>query len=630
MVKKINTLLLGLVFFWAPLTLSMRAADGFTLPKEITAGAALVFLLGQALGGDWKGLWRSWLSRWMVFFAVWLLADSLTVGLLKMEALKGFVHVFLMAGSFLAVAWALTRGFSYEKLVHLSLFSGGILALYGVVQALGWDRFIAWNNRFDGRVFSTLGNPNYLAGHLSILLPVAFLLGLRAGLWKVRWFWFSLTALMLVGLGVTRVRGADLAFAGSFGFMAVFLVLPWGRKLARRNLGVLLSFLGILLAVGTWWLGHHGGFSIAETSVQQRLATYRVTWEMVKDHPWCGIGVGHLSAQYPLYQYRPYAPSEYPQHPFTITAHVHNEYLQFLAEGGWPALLLFLAVLISFVLAMIKLFRNPSVAEKDKELLIGIGAGVVAALIQALSNFPFQIAPTAVVFGLWLAAPLAFGSGEGGKLKTSSNGFFKMTLALAATACFLSVGLKAFEASVAQRNTEGESSLGNHANALYYAERLTALSSGNYQAWFAYGKALEGVGKMSEAVAAYQKSIAINPNHVLGLATLANLQLRSGSVGEALLNCDKAQTLVPNYPGPFWLRATGLYQLRRYEEASQEYLRYIDYDPNSAQAFLNLGVCYIQLKRKAEAVEAWKKSYALDPNNPQTAQYLKSQGVSLK
>jgi Flp pilus assembly protein TadD len=98
---------------------------------------------------------------------------------------------------------------------------------------------------------------------------------------------------------------------------------------------------------------------------------------------------------------------------------------------------------------------------------------------------------------------------------------------------------------------------------------------------------------------------------------------------EAVEECRKASVLTPNYAGVFWTEATALYQLKRYGEAAQLFENLGKYFPRNPQVLANLGVCYIQMGRKAEAVEVWKKAHALNPGDSQVIQYLKANGVSL-
>ncbi len=61
-----------------------------------------------------------------------------------------------------------------KKYLVISFLSSGFVCLYALFQYLGWDPLAAaYSTRLDlSRVFSTLGNPNYLAGYALMLLPL--------------------------------------------------------------------------------------------------------------------------------------------------------------------------------------------------------------------------------------------------------------------------------------------------------------------------------------------------------------------------------------------------------------------------------------------------------------------------
>lgn len=624
-VERLPSILLALLFAWMPLVFFVRAADGFTLTKEVVAALGVAGLGVFALDGGAR-LLRFVLVQAVLGFTLWMVLDSLAVGELKMEAVKGSVHILLMAGAFLAVVSACSRGISYEKLIHGALLAGGLMALYGLFQTVGWDR-LHWNTHFESRAFSTLGNPDYLGGHLAVLLPLAFILTLRSPALSKTWLWYrGVTLVLFVGLLTTRVRGSFLALGGAALFLGVAFFTSWGRPLFNRSRRFVLLTLGVLLVGVIAFLARHGGleaFSVHQFSVRQRVEIYKVAWEMVKDHPWLGIGLGQVGVQFPAYQARPFSPGDFAQHPYTYSEHIHNEFLQFWVEGGLPGLLLFLAVLLAFVLAVARFLRNPETKARDKEIMIGVAGGVTALLLQSLSNFPLQLAPTTVLFGLLLAAPLALRPAP--PVPFSLSGGRRVLLALVGLAV-LGLGARALAASIAFRDTVGETSLGHSPLAVYYGGRLVGLSPRNPKAWNAYAGALESGGQAEQAFQAYGKSLGLNPQYVESLLAMAKIRLSQGNFGETLDLCRKAEAVTPNYAAPLWPMAISLFELQRYGEAAKAFEQFSTYSPNDFQAYLNLGVCYIKLKRKAEAVAAWKRAYALNPADPQVAQYLKANG----
>ena len=59
------------------------------------------------------------------------------------------------------------------NMLFLSLASGFLVSLYGIAQHFGIDAHI-WVQDVQNRVFSTLGQPNWLAAYLTVLLPISF------------------------------------------------------------------------------------------------------------------------------------------------------------------------------------------------------------------------------------------------------------------------------------------------------------------------------------------------------------------------------------------------------------------------------------------------------------------------
>ena len=629
MTDRFSKIAMGLLLIWVPLAYYYRAVDGFILPKELVGLLALGFLAGLLFFSGVSGLERLPLLWFSGLFLLWMVGDSLAVSLVKTEALKGLIHFVLIVGTLWSVVFLCARGLSYERLLHYGLGAGVFMALYGIIQSLGGDP-TQWTTRFSSRAFSTLGNPDYLGGHLAALIPLAAVLTLRS---DNRHAWLSyrlMTVLFLTCLVMTKVRGAEIAAAAAFLFIGFFFFRAWGRDLFNNNRKVILGFLGIVLVIGcigTLWKGNLPSLSESRVSVDQRIAIYKTAWEMIKENPLLGIGAGQVGMVYPAYQFKPYAPSDYSNHPYVYTEHIHNEFLQFWVEGGLAGLLLFIAVLAAYGMAVQKTLAMPSVSSKDRELLLGVSAALVALLVQALSNFPFQIAPTAVLFGLFLAAPLALRPAPAPlqPFKLSGLQWAVMGLALFIIA---GAGLRMMGASIAYRDTAGETGLGNHNKAIYYGGRLVSLSPHNPKAWNIDGQALDQGGQNDAALQAFQKSLDLNPDYVENLMAMADLRAKAAQLPEALELAQRALAVTPNFVGPLWVQAYCQYQLKQYPQAAASFQQFLGYAPQSPDAWTGLGICDIHLGKKADAIQAWRKAHQLAPNNAQVIQFLKGAGDS--
>jgi Ca-activated chloride channel homolog len=100
-------------------------------------------------------------------------------------------------------------------------------------------------------------------------------------------------------------------------------------------------------------------------------------------------------------------------------------------------------------------------------------------------------------------------------------------------------------------------------------------------------------------------------------AEQGNAAMKAGKAEEALGAYDRAAGKLGNDPALRFDRGTALYALSRYEEAAQEFLRATEAKDGSlkASAFYNLGNAFAKANKFKEAIEAYKRSLALDPRD---------------
>jgi tetratricopeptide (TPR) repeat protein len=96
-----------------------------------------------------------------------------------------------------------------------------------------------------------------------------------------------------------------------------------------------------------------------------------------------------------------------------------------------------------------------------------------------------------------------------------------------------------------------------------------------------------------------------------------NALMKSGNAEEALKHYDKAVAALPAEPGAHFDRGSALYALQRFDEAGQEFLRATEAKDGAlkAQAFYNLGNAFFKKEKFKEAIEAYKRTLALDPRD---------------
>jgi len=112
-----------------------------------------------------------------------------------------------------------------------------------------------------------------------------------------------------------------------------------------------------------------------------RVVCRRASWEMIRAHPWFGLGPEQVKAQF-----KSYIPSDIPRPlPDGAYIHLHNVYLQYAAERGVPALLVFLWWLGKMCADFQRaLHRLPPGGTERRWILHGCVAVMLAALSAAM------------------------------------------------------------------------------------------------------------------------------------------------------------------------------------------------------------------------------------------------------
>ena len=171
------------------------------------------------------------------------------------------------------------------------------------------------------RIFSTLENPNVLAGYLDVIICIALGFLAKFGTRKHKLIFIAGIILLATCLAMTYSRGAFLTMAIIF---VIYGVLQDWRILTLFALvtGILIyqdeTFLERILSIFT---------ETADSSEGLRVGIWVSTISMIADHPFIGIGWGAYKFVYPQYNY-------YLADSSILIYHAHNLYLQTAAEVG--------------------------------------------------------------------------------------------------------------------------------------------------------------------------------------------------------------------------------------------------------------------------------------------------------
>jgi len=128
-----------------------------------------------------------------------------------------------------------------------------------------------------------------------------------------------------------------------------------------------------------------------------------------------------------------------------------------------------------------------------------------------------------------------------------------------------------------------------------------------------HGNALLGLGRLHDALAAYDKSTAINPQNWEAHYNRGNVLAALKRFEEALASYDRSIALFPDNAQVHDNRGSTLANLYRFDEALASFDRAIRLNPNQARAYANRASTRAKAKQYDKALEDYDRAFALDP-----------------
>ncbi|MBR2179603.1 MAG: O-antigen ligase family protein [Selenomonadaceae bacterium] len=293
-----------------------------------------------------------------------------------------FVGVYML--TYLLIGQNIRTREQVKKVVIALSFSALLVVLWGYFQYIfGIDTAdMKWVDpekfpELKNRVFSTLENPNVLAGYLDVFICLA--LGVLAKLNGRTQKLIILIAIVMLAacLTMTYSRGAYLSIV--IVFIVYGIIQDW-RILA---LFLILS-VGLLLSDSSFVQRLTSIFELTDSSQGLRVGIWVSTISMIADHPFIGIGWGAFKDVYPNYDY-------YLKGTDVLIYHAHNIYLHYAAEIGIVGALTFFWVFFGTMLMTLELGSNEKY-QAIKEGSLEIVKKVTGVDIKGrISNFKNEV-----------------------------------------------------------------------------------------------------------------------------------------------------------------------------------------------------------------------------------------------
>lgn len=289
------------------------------------------------------------------------------------------------------------------RILYISLFSGLLVALWGLPSHFGYDptcyifrgelNVDCWTVAFQPkvRIFSTLGQPDWMAAYLCVLIPLAIATGINAvkrGKTLLAGFLFALTALFYLDLLYTRARSGIVGLAGGLLFFFGYYLWTKRETITQIQKHWYIGATVMLLALLTFFVGtpisqldtftfagiknaltkQHTVQTASQAAAKPQSGEFggtdsgkirKIVWtgavKIWEHYPLFGTGVETYAFAY--YKFRP------AEHNLTsewdyLYNKAHNEFLNYLATTGLFGFCSYLAIIFFFFYVAIKKRKN--------------------------------------------------------------------------------------------------------------------------------------------------------------------------------------------------------------------------------------------------------------------------------
>ena len=568
------------------------------------------FLVIQGLTIFAAGLWalRLWLSPqpqllwpplcWAVLsFAGYAVGRYFTADI-EYLARQELIRVLVYALVLFIVLNNLHRQETVQIIAFTLIFLAVAISFYAVWQFLTgskqvWMFITPYNHRGTG----TYINPNHLAGFLGMLLPLTLAYAIAGRLKLPVKLLLGYAALVLAaGLAVTLSRGGWLAGGGAL--LVFFGGLLWRGKFRWP---ALLTALALLAAVGFFaknspyiqmrWQKTFGQNVQIKGAENLRFELWRPAIRIWRDNFWWGAGPAHFDARFPALR-----PQNVQQRP----DHVHNDYLELLADWGVAGAALVAGALALFVLGVARTWRAVRGGDSKKfARVFGATCGLIALLLHSVVDFNLHIPANALL----AVALLALASGH---LRFATERYWvtagwplKSAASFALLAAMIYLGAQGWQRANEYVHLQRASRAPDYSPAqIAELKRALATEPNNFETTYELGEACR-VGSMDgnwnyaaqaqQAIAWYERGMVLNPYNAFNW-------MRRGMCRD-------------------WLG--------QHDAAAADFARADRLDPNGHFVAVYVGWHYVQVEDYAAARTWFERSLRLEePRNPLARKYL--------
>ena len=208
---------------------------------------------------------------------------------------------------------------------------------------------------------------------------------------RVRRVWWAVMAIVALSIVLNLTRGVWL---GCF-FAVLYLLWRWKPRwvLALPVLAIVIYFFAPRVVHERLWLALHPS---RDPALAIRFEMWQVGLNMIKAHPWVGVGPNNIPLVYDLYLPKGVAPIA------GYHSHLHDNFIQFAAERGLPCLAAWIWLMAALLWQVWKVRRR---AGPGRWMVDATIAAWLAFVAEGFFEFNFGTSPVLMVFLFVVSTP---------------------------------------------------------------------------------------------------------------------------------------------------------------------------------------------------------------------------------
>ena len=399
--KIIYFLLLSL-FFCAPLIFTQYNSELFELPKMyfvylvtiLIAFTHLINVLNKNVPLIKKNILNIFL---LLFFLSQLISTFFSIdsntsifgyysrlngGLLS---LISYIVLFLILNVYI------DRKF-FQKIINFSLLSAFLVSAFAIAEHFGIDKNW-WVQDVQSRVFSTFGQPNWLAAYLCIIIPFSVYKFLDSKIFNNKILFLFLTSIFYISLLFTKSKSGIIACLIS---LAIYFVIIFFQNKSSRKSLILATSLIIIFSllinnplkdqifppkqISTPTINNQQSKILITSSGNIRKIVWKGAIDLWKKFTIFGTGPETFAFSY--YWTRPAEHNLTSEWDFLYNK-AHNEYLNYLATTGILGFVTYISLITTVLFILIKRILKNKHPILDTTLL----ASFISILITNFAGF---------------------------------------------------------------------------------------------------------------------------------------------------------------------------------------------------------------------------------------------------